>query len=283
MREPVTRRLRRLDIDYHQYKNRRPAETDYSELIDQPTIVYDPDDGQVSIVYLELDDDCTEVVQALKAIKYLEGTRTGGLPSRSRIFGYAPRNPIRNDFCTATSLARENERAHKVVADYSQKISRYYQRYNPELFEEHQKQVERVLPEYQMAGSVFTSGIINKNNPLPYHFDAGNFRNVWSNMLGFKEHIDGGYLSLPEYDVAFEIKHNSLFMFDGQSLLHGVTPIRQLDPDLSYRFTIVFYSLRGMWNCKPLNDEIAAARQRRTERERKRRKAAEEAGLVHEH
>lgn len=123
--------------------------------------------------------------------------------------------------------------------------------------------------DYVIQDSAFTSGIINKNNPLKYHFDRGNFVDVWSNMLVFKHRIEGGFLSCPEFDIGFELKHNSLLMFDGQGILHGVTPIKRHGPE-SYRYSIVYYSMRQMWQCRPLGEEIDRIRKKKTERERKR-------------
>jgi hypothetical protein len=36
------------------------------------------------------------------------------------------------------------------------------------------------------------------------------------------------------------------------------------------RYTIVYYSLKQMWNCKPLNEEIIEMRNRRNEIEKKK-------------
>jgi hypothetical protein len=58
-------------------------------------------------------------------------------------------------------------------------------------------------------------------------------------------------------------------MFDGQELLHGVTPIKQLS-EHARRYTIVFYSLVGMWSCLPLDEELADARNARWESELKK-------------
>jgi hypothetical protein len=121
---------------------------------------------------------------------------------------------------------------------------------------------------------MYTSGIINENNPLKYHFDAGNFKGTWSAMFGFRKKTEGGYLSLPEIEIGIEIKNNSLLLFDGQSLLHGVTPIKMLEKD-SKRYTIVYYSLQQMWNCKPIDDEIIEQRKIRNEIEKKK-------GISHE-
>lgn len=223
----------------------------------------------VTVVYLELEDDCTDVVKVLRRTAYKTDGRTSGMISTSRTIGFLPRLAIRRDFCTSTSMAHEDPEGHAIVCQYAEKVAKYYEQFNPELYAEHQRTVEKVLPEYRVANSVFTSGIINKNNPLPYHLDYGNFRNVWSNMLVFKRKISGGYLSVPEYDIGFELKNNSLLMFDGQNLVHGVTPITMRSKD-AHRYSIVYYSLRDMWNCLPITEELTRIRKLRTEREMRR-------------
>jgi hypothetical protein len=65
-------------------------------------------------------------------------------------------------------------------------------------------------------------------------------------------------------------------MFDGQSVLHGVTPITKTNPD-AVRYSIVYYSLQQIWNCLPLSEEVARIRNLKTKRERARAK-----GEVHE-
>jgi hypothetical protein len=110
-----------------------------------------------------------------------------------------------------------------------------------------------------MPETHFTSGIINKNNPLKYHLDTGNFKDVFSIMLGLKKDIKGGYLHIPELKVNLKISNGSLSMFDGQRFVHGVTPMIGTT-EQSYRFTIVFYSLVQMWNCLETSLEVANAK-----------------------
>jgi len=267
--EPQVRKLRKRTIDTSEYLRRVAAERDFSELITTSTVVYDQDTEQVSIVYLELDDDFSGIPEALATVQTKSDSRTGGMVSNSRIFGYQPRNTIRRDYCTSASLAYDNPEAHARIAGLASMVSTYYEAWHPELYAEHQKQVEQVLPNWRLEGSVFTSGIINRDNQLLYHHDAGNFRNVWSNMLAFKRKVGGGYLSVPEYDLGFQIRDRSLLMFDGQNILHGVTPILKWAAD-SYRYTIVFYSLRGMWKCVTPEEEQRRYRKVRTEREFRR-------------
>lgn len=255
-------------IDLDQFKMRSAKEADYSTLITESTLIYEGD--KLMVAYVELDMDCRDVVKALQTIKYEKNTRTSGLVTTSRIFGFSPRNILRKDFCSATSLAKEQPGHHATIAAYAAKVGEYYEQLNPDLYNQHQHTTQQhVIGEYRIKQSPFTSGIINKNNPLKYHFDTGNFEDVWSGMLVFKQDIQGGYLSVPQYDVGFELKHNSLLMFDGQGLLHGVTPIKRMSR-AAFRYSIVYYSLRQMWNCLPITDELLRIRKLRTEREEKR-------------
>lgn len=275
MVEPSTLRTQRRPIVLEDFKRRSATEDDYSTLITEPTIVFDEEEERVKIVYLELVDNHRPLVAALKTIDYRKDSRSSGMMSVARTFGYMPRTTIRRDFCTTAYLAHDNPKAHAMVMSYAERVARYYERYDPELYAVHQREVERILDDYKIGQSVFTSGIINKDNPLPYHHDGGNIRRVWSNMLVFKHRIQGGYLSVPEYDVGFELKDNSLLMFDGQNLLHGVTPITRTHKE-SHRYSIVFYSLQKMWNCLPPEQEIERIRNVRDEREFRRLRATRE-------
>lgn len=268
---PVVRSVAPRQLDLKAFTERSALESDYGELITAPTVITDPTQGdRPVIVYLELSDDPAAVVAALQQIDYRLDFRTNGMMTRSRTFGYAPRNTVRRDYCSTASLANEDAEAHAVLMEYADKVSRYYLQFNAELYQRHAQMTDQVLPEYKIGSSVFTSGIVNKNNPLKYHFDKGNFKDVWSNMLVFKHKVQGGHLSVPEFDLGFELKDNSLLMFDGQNLLHGVTPIKMYAPD-SHRYSVVYYALREMWKCEPLEDELTRFRRLRTERERRRR------------
>src|SRR5579872_7238778 len=102
-------RLKKKAIQLTDYIKRTALETDFKTLIDEPTILVDDDDGQVKIIYDHLGAlDTSDIVSALKKIKYHEGKRTRGLTSRSRIFGYRPRLEMRADFCSSTSMASEH-------------------------------------------------------------------------------------------------------------------------------------------------------------------------------
>lgn len=263
------------NINYKDYVKRSAKEGDYSLLINEPTVGVL--NGKVKFIYdIITDRDMSDIVHACKTIKYQESERSNGLVTRSRTFGYRPRITFRNDFCSISSLAGESAQAHTVIASYAKVVEEIYAKYNPETHTKHKQQVEETIkPQWKIEDSVFTSGIINKNNPLRYHFDAGNIPDVASCMLVFKQDIEGGYLAMPEYGVGVELVNNSILIFDGQSIMHGVTPIRQLSEN-AYRYSLVYYSLKSIWNCLPLDEEIARIRNKKTERERIRANMSEE-------
>lgn len=263
--------LKRKDINIKDYVKRSAQEADCKLLINEPTILVDEDSGEIKAVYDILNIDTTGVVEALKKIRYSKGKRSRGLVSTSRILGYRPRNEMRQDFCSSTSLASESPKEHDVIAGLALKLEEFYKRYNPKGYEEHRLLAEDKIKDSWRIGakSLFTSGIINKNNPLKYHFDTGNFTKVYSMMIVFKGGVEGGYLALPEYDCAFYLPNNSLFMFDGQGILHGVTPIKYTNSE-GYRFSIVYYTLKRMWECLVIGEEVNRIREKKTQRERTR-------------
>lgn len=252
--------LKRKPVNFKEYVKRTAVASDFDTLITEDTIVIDEDTKEVLAVYVHMHNDTSEIMAALERIKYSVSTRTNGLKTTSRIFGYMPRVKIRNDYCSATSLATEHPKEHSIVCKYGEQLAKLYSDFSEETYKQHLDTTEtKVLEEYRIPNTPFTSGIINKNNPLKYHFDSGNFKDVYSCMVVFKHKVNGGYLSMPEYGIGFECANNTAMMFDGQETLHGVTPIQKLS-EHSRRYSIVYYSLRQIWNCLPLDEEIARLR-----------------------
>jgi hypothetical protein len=137
------------------------------------------------------------------------------------------------------------------------------------MYDFHNDKSKIIKDDWKIEGTPFSSGIINKNNALKYHFDSGNIKQVYSNMVCFKKNCEGGYLVLPEFDVALEVANKSITFFDGQDIMHGVSPFKLKTYD-GYRFTIVYYTLQQMWKCEPIDEEIVRIRNRRKERELRR-------------
>lgn len=227
--------------------------------------------GVPKIIYGSfLDKETLPLKWAVKTIKYHTGKRTLGLTSTSRIFGFRPRITIRQDFCSSSSMSMEHPKQHEIIAKFGEEFSLLYAQHAPKAFLGHREQVvNSVRKDWIMPNTIFTSGIVNKNNPLKYHFDAGNFKDCMSCMVVFRKDIDGGRLSIPEFNCKFELEDNSFFLFDGQSILHGVTPIKRLR-ESSYRYSVVYYSLQQIKHCLPADEECKRIRSIKKNRENKR-------------
>jgi len=280
--EPTVRHVRRRPLDVPAYEGHLAKEGDYAQLITESTILYDDDERRVVLAYVApIAEDCTDLVAALRRLKIGTFDRTGGLKSqgsqgrgltsRSEVFGYVPRQAaFSHDACTIAKLAQVDPDAHALLCAFAPVVAAYYRRYQPGAYAAHQHLARQVHADYVIEDSPFTSGIVNRDSRMTYHFDRGNFQHVWSNMLGFKGGVTGGYLSVPQYNLGFEIADKSLLMFDGQGLLHGVTKIGKTEPH-GYRLTVVFYSLVRMWSCEPPADELTRARRVTREREQRKR------------
>lgn len=269
--------LTKKPVDYKKFVKTSALEEDFDQLISDDVVAIDEETKQIIFVHKKLDFNDQDILWALDRIKYEQNIRSSGLKTNSRIFGYSPRVTYRKDFCSSTSLASAQPKEHAIVCKYGLKIAGIYSEFTPDVYAKHKQiMTEKILDEWAIKDTPFTSGIINKNNPLKYHFDDGNFKNVYSCMAVFKKDIRGGYLSMPEYRVGVTLPHNSVFMFDGQSVLHGVTPITKTSLE-AVRYSIVYYSLQQIWNCLPLTEEIARIRNIKTQRETRRAK-----GEVHE-
>lgn len=259
---------KKRDLNIKDYRLRTASDKDFATLVTEPVTIMDGE--KVKVVYDKIPFDVEKYREAVLNVKYIKGKRTSGLTSISRIFGYSPRNELRRDFCSTASMAEEQPEEHALICELGQRIAAHYLKMAPEVYGTHKELAqENMRTEWMIPGTPFTSGIINKNNPLKYHFDTGNFKQVFSCMVSFRKGIKGGHLSLPEYDMGLEIADGHVLLFDGQEILHGVTPFEVVEDD-GYRYTIVFYSLKRMWECLTVDDEIARIRNIKTNRERKR-------------
>lgn len=257
-----------IEIDLDKYKKRTAKRSDVSRLIKEDCIIYC--NNEPTVLYKKLKTDTSALRWAVKNIKYSKGKRSRGLVSQSSIFGYSPRVAMRHDYCTTTAMALNEKKQHHIITNFAKELTDMYSEFFPDQFKYHNDLVqEKVMKDWTIGGSPFTSGIVNKNNALKYHFDSGNFKGVLSNMVVFKKDVDGGYLVIPSLDVALEVEDNTLSIFNGQDILHGVSSIEYKN-EFAYRYSIVYYSLEQMWKCEPLDDEIARIRKVKTEREKKR-------------
>jgi hypothetical protein len=259
--------LSRQHHDPRAYRFKRAHDRDFSQLVTESTDVFV--EGKLRIHFEVLPEVPAELLGALQRITYGKHYRTDGLLTQSRVFGNQPRVTLRRDFCTAAGLATDSPTEHAVLLDWAQCADAIYRRLNPELYARHLEHVTKVKPEWMLRDTVFTSGIANKDNALFYHLDSGNFKDVWSAMYALSLDCSGGNLAVPELGIGFSFERPALIMFDGQGLIHGVTPLEKRSK-AAYRYSVVYYALQQMCKCGTLDEELTRIRKVKTQREVKR-------------
>lgn len=226
-------------------------------------------DGVLEAVYIaDVLVDVEPLRDACSKVKVDKSGRSSGMVSKSKIFGAVPRVAVRHDRCRKADLTLKHPEIDRVFSAYGKTASSFYKKFNLEKWDFHDKTVNEVLPEWKISGTPFTSGIMNRDNPIPYHLDQGNFKDCWSAMYTLKEGVEGGNLNLPEVDFQMVLRDRSLLLFNGQGVVHGVTPFKLKHPD-AHRWTVVYYSLQGLWNCDTSMGEFERYKELRTKIENK--------------
>ena len=234
-------------------------------------IYVDEETGEPFLVYMPMPADMVpELRAAVRDVKYSSSGVTRqqlGIENHSRTFGMAPRKPFQTrEACRPTSLSYEQPDIHKVLERTADRLSKLMREIAPDVYDKDKSETSEVADEWRISeDSLWTSGVINKTSTLPYHYDGNNF-DMWSAMPVIRRGTRGGALSMPEYNLVIECRDGWVLFFPGYRYLHGVTPIAHVAKD-AYRYTVVYYCLRGMKDCFTYAVEQAEARKRRTERE----------------
>lgn len=239
--------------------------------ITEAGIYVDEDTNEPFLVYMPMEEDMVpELRAAVRGVKYSSSGVTRqqlGIENHSRTFGMAPRKPFQTrEACRPTSLSYEQPEIHDVLVRTADRLSQMMRKIAPSVYENDKIETGAVADEWRISeDSLWTSGVINKTSTLPYHYDGNNF-DMWSAMPVVRRGIRGGALSMPEYGITIECRDGWVLFFPGYRYLHGVTPISHVTKD-AYRYSVVYYCLRGMKDCFTYAVEQAEARVKRTARE----------------
>lgn len=264
--------MERAAVDPKAYVN-RPVSTEGLEPLPLGTVIRAPG-GQPLLAYVRLWETGDPELEALRArllkVKIALNNRPNGLIVRSLPFGARGRSLPRRDYCTGALLNREHPEVLAALNTVARKLEARYAELAPLTFAHHVAQAGRVLPEWRLPGTAcFTGGVVNRDNAIGYHNDSGNFKGTFSAMPVLRSHMAGGELVVPELGHYLPTEDGTCVFFDGQSLLHGVTPITKQRRS-AHRLSVVYYSEVKLWQCLPPHDEVIRAQERRTGREIRR-------------
>lgn len=219
-----------------------------SPIVDQSCQLVDDYGNTVGYIFKSWDKG-TEICATIQKMKYSTTRRTDGMAQNNDVFGFMPRNAIRCNYCRPSKLRINNPKAWSVLMGNAAVISDFIKEADSKVWETNNAILDsQVADSWRIRNSIFTSGIVNKNNHLRYHVDFGNFEGTWSAMLVYKRDVIGGNLHLPEFDATIKLEDGDLVFFKSSDYIHGVTPIIKSGPE-SYRYSIVYYSLEQLNKC----------------------------------
>lgn len=248
---------------------------DVEPTVTEAGIYIDADTKEPFLAYLPLPQELVAPLRNAVLNITMQGVPRGqmGFVSQSRTFGMAPRLALRRrESCRATSLALENPKEHDVIANLASHLAAYMKTLFADIYEHDTQVMDQVEEEWKIGErDLWTSGVINQSAALPFHRDNFNF-NVWSAMPVVRRKMSGGYLTIPEYGQTVACRDGWVLFFPGYKWVHGVTPMHPKADD-GYRFSIVYYALKGMKDCFTAAVETAQAKAKRAEREENLAKA----------
>ena len=96
------------------------TDKDCTRIIEGPCLIYEGDELKIALIELPTRDRKFE--KALQAIKYNRDTRTSGLKTNSRVFGFVPRVTVREDYCHVAGLEWHDKSAHRTVCNKVKEI-----------------------------------------------------------------------------------------------------------------------------------------------------------------
>jgi hypothetical protein len=262
------------EVDLNNYIKKVAKKTDCNLFIDEDCVLML--NNKPILAYFSVPTELTKFVrQSCKNVKLNNVERLSkGLitKGKNRVFGFRPKRGMSQyaNNCSVTGMAKDYPLEHSALCSFAEVASALYKEKFPKEYLHNELIVDKkILPNWRIKSTVFTSGIINKDSVLQYHYDIGHVSKALSVMLTLKSDVIGGGLSIPEIDTYIELRDNTILIFDGQELLHGVTPIVKRSSN-AYRFTVVYYSLIQMWKCLTITEEVAKERKVRYDKEHRR-------------
>ena len=257
---PVRRRLTEAEADA---LVRLPAPSrDLGLIVDGPARLVDPHGATVALT-IPYPGDTSTLRRAILDYPMTTTARTGGIRNASRVFGYVSRNPIfKRHACASCSGATEAPEAHAAICAAADLLWTTLADLLPEDAQRTQNVVS-VLPDWRLGETPWSSGVVNRTPPLPYHRDNNNYPRAFGAMVVFRRHARGGLLHLPEWGVSLACRDATVAYFAGHGLVHGVSPIRLVRND-GYRFSAVYYPVRNMGRCLEPSEELRHAAVART-------------------
>lgn len=154
-------------------------------------------------------------------------------------FGRVPRAP----FGRLASYNDHNPELFAKGVPFLQTLDRAFAELLPQRHKAQKDFVDSLDEHFRIADTAFTTLTINKTFRTAAHLDAGDYGPGFSNLLVLSndDNFTGGYLVLPEFRIAVNVRPGDLLLIANHTAIHGNTPI-VLGSETSERISVVAYA-----------------------------------------
>jgi hypothetical protein len=206
--------------------------------------------------FIRLDEYRIRVINANGQIsKTTRARRTNG-----GIAGYFGRT-ARQPYCRMTAFTQAHFPEFMAAHPLMLLVDRFYEALMPEAWAKQKAFVANAHDDFYIKDTVFSTLTVNKNFPTACHYDAGDFRDGFGNLVVLRKGVyEGGYTSFPQYKAGVDVCTRDILLMDVHRL-HGNTPIKFVDRG-AVRLAIVMYFREDVAACQSATEEIKFGRKR---------------------
>lgn len=147
----------------------------------------------------------------------------------SGIAGFFDRYP-RIPYGRATSYTENNRDTYELCYPFMRKLASQFKELLPRRHGIQEACADKLDERFRVAGkdTPFTTITVNKNFRTAAHYDAGDLHEGFSNLtvVAKDKAWEGGYLVLPEFRVAVNIRPGDLLLINNHGGIHGNTELK---------------------------------------------------------
>lgn len=158
----------------------------------------------------------------------------------SGIAGWFDRYP-RIPYGRATSYTQNHFDKFKISFPFLQTLNTGFRELLPKRWAAQKAAIDKIDTRFTVPETVFTTVTVNKTFRTACHRDAGDFTAGLSNLLVLSNDgkFTGGYLVIPEFKIAINVRPGDLLLINNHECIHGNTPI--VCEEGSERISLVCY------------------------------------------
>jgi len=176
--------------------------------------------------------------------------RASGVEQYSTIIGgIVPKPQYKRPYPSISSVHQKNTAKQfiKAMMLLIRESESLIKKHLPKVYKKQKEVIKGNVAKNWQFSDLYTSSISNYNISAAYHRDTGNLKDTVNVIFSKRFDSEGGYLSVPDYDVTIECADNSMICYPAWKNVHGVTPIIP-NSEGGYRNSLIFYPLKGFAN-----------------------------------